>query len=418
MREQDQEGIKVEQLKSCVSFPQLMEHYGFRIGRDHKILCPFHHEKTSSFHVYEERGLCYGGCGWHGDIIQFVMDRESVYFGKALELIAGWFKVSKDAPLQPATKVKDVPKKLRVEPINPEIVNYFHGELTVERRSWLHEKRLLTDESIDFLKMGWRPDLDAYSIPFWKGVPGYSEVEVMQFRYAPQEGRKARYISLDNHGFAGLVGRYTINPEFLVVMVGTLDVVLANQDGIPAISPNGLTVWKNRLEELRWIVGDVKELFLVPDNTTSETIESTRLANELGAKIRYLPQMEEGKDYTDYRLLGNSPKQFIEEVLRVSSSPFITNEDHIQTIRDILDCISDGDGEKALELLDILQLNGYAWYSVFNKLILFVSMYPAKEFGHEWATFVHELSLSRSYDSMAQVIKDTAESLRGSGGQF
>lgn len=36
-------------------------------------LCPFHEEKTASFHIYDDYGHCFG-CGWHGDIIRFEAD--------------------------------------------------------------------------------------------------------------------------------------------------------------------------------------------------------------------------------------------------------------------------------------------------------------------------------------------------------
>ncbi len=415
MQEPTEKRLTPEEIKARISFPQLIDYYGYRPEKD-KIICPFHHEHTASFHVYEDGGKCYGGCGWHGDVIQFVMDRESCYFGKALELLCSWFGIDKNTPPQQATKAKDVPAKLRRDPVNPEIVSYFHSNLTEDRRIWLHEKRLLTDETINYLKLGWRPDLEGYSIPFWKGIPGLSEVDIMQFRYAPKEGRKSRYISLDSHGFAGLIGRQTINPEFLVVFVGTLDCVLANQDGIPAVSPNGLTVWKNRLEELKWIIGPVKQLYFVPDNTSSETVESVRLANALGAQIRYLPQMETGKDYTDFRLLGNTPKQFIEGVLRVSSGPFITNEEHVKAVRDVLDLMAQGD-EKALEILDILFLNEYAWYSIDHKLMLIASMHPhAGMNGREWEAFIYKLELAHSHEAITQAVKDTISIVNSKGG--
>jgi hypothetical protein len=410
-----------EEIKARIDFPQLMSHYGYKINHARKICCPFHKEDTPSFHVYDNGGHCYGGCGWTGDIIQFVIDRESAYFTKALELLAQWFGIAERKPGEvyiPATKVKDVPKKIRREPVNPELIEFFHSQLTTARRLWLKEARLLNDQTIDYLKIGWRPDMDAYSIPFWKGVPGMSEVDILQFRFAPKEGRKSRYISLDNHGFAGLIGRHTMNSEFLVFFVGTLDCVLAGQDGIPAVSPNGLTVWSKRLDELKWIIGDIKELYFVPDNTRSETIESMRLANALGAKIRYLPEMESGKDYTDFRL-AHTAEQFIEEVLQVSKSPFIENTAHAQTVKDILEYVSLGQGEKAIELLVILEETGYKWWSVSHKMQCVASSYPFEvTTASEWQDLIRQLELAHSYSTMAVVLLQTAESWSLAKGNF
>lgn len=60
-----------------------------RVGRDLKGLCPFHAEKTPSFHVREDKGFyhCFG-CGAHGDAIRFVMNTENLGFLDAVEKLA------------------------------------------------------------------------------------------------------------------------------------------------------------------------------------------------------------------------------------------------------------------------------------------------------------------------------------------
>ena len=58
-------------------------------GRDYSGLCPFHHEKTPSFHVSQEKQLfhCFG-CGASGNLVQFVMRTENLVFIDALKLLA------------------------------------------------------------------------------------------------------------------------------------------------------------------------------------------------------------------------------------------------------------------------------------------------------------------------------------------
>ncbi len=58
-------------------------------GNDLVGLCPFHNEKTPSFHVHPDRGFfkCFG-CGVAGDVISFVQRREGVPFGEAVRLLA------------------------------------------------------------------------------------------------------------------------------------------------------------------------------------------------------------------------------------------------------------------------------------------------------------------------------------------
>jgi DNA primase len=59
-------------------------------GGSLKGLCPFHEEKTPSFHVTPPRGLwhCFGACGEGGDVISFVQKYEQLTFPEAVERLA------------------------------------------------------------------------------------------------------------------------------------------------------------------------------------------------------------------------------------------------------------------------------------------------------------------------------------------
>jgi DNA primase len=59
-------------------------------GNDLIGLCPFHGEKTPSFHVHPDRGFfkCFG-CGVGGDAIAFMQKVENVPFGDAVRMLAG-----------------------------------------------------------------------------------------------------------------------------------------------------------------------------------------------------------------------------------------------------------------------------------------------------------------------------------------
>ena len=52
--------------------------------------CPFHQEKTASFHVDDRKGFYYCfGCQAKGDAISFIKDTENVSFIEAVEILAG-----------------------------------------------------------------------------------------------------------------------------------------------------------------------------------------------------------------------------------------------------------------------------------------------------------------------------------------
>ena len=60
-----------------------------RRGREFTGLCPFHHEKTPSFTVSDDKGFyhCFG-CGAHGDVIRFVMESDNLPFREAVDHLA------------------------------------------------------------------------------------------------------------------------------------------------------------------------------------------------------------------------------------------------------------------------------------------------------------------------------------------
>ncbi|HUM03038.1 MAG TPA: DNA primase [Thermoanaerobaculia bacterium] len=60
-----------------------------KAGRSWKGLCPFHGEKTPSFHVHPEKGFYYCfGCGAKGDAITFVRETERLEFAEAVAYLA------------------------------------------------------------------------------------------------------------------------------------------------------------------------------------------------------------------------------------------------------------------------------------------------------------------------------------------
>lgn len=58
-------------------------------GKSYKGKCPFHQEKTPSFHVYpvDQTYHCYG-CGAHGSMIDFVIRQKGLNFPEAVKLLA------------------------------------------------------------------------------------------------------------------------------------------------------------------------------------------------------------------------------------------------------------------------------------------------------------------------------------------
>src|SRR5688572_11860833 len=80
-----------------------------RTGRSWKGCCPFHQEKTPSFHVHPESGIwkCYG-CQKGGNVFGFLIEREAMTFPEAVRQLAreGGIALPDDEDPQAAAKAR------------------------------------------------------------------------------------------------------------------------------------------------------------------------------------------------------------------------------------------------------------------------------------------------------------------------
>jgi DNA primase len=83
-------------------------------GRSLKGLCPFHEEKTPSFHVWPESQSfrCFGQCGVGGDIITFVSMAYGYSFIQAVEFLGG--HVTATIPSRPVQQHKPHPQIIQI----------------------------------------------------------------------------------------------------------------------------------------------------------------------------------------------------------------------------------------------------------------------------------------------------------------
>jgi len=79
---------QIERIKNSVDIVQVISQYVSlqKVGSNYRGLCPFHSEKTPSFHVNPTLKLyhCFG-CGASGDVIKFIQEIEHISFQEALQ---------------------------------------------------------------------------------------------------------------------------------------------------------------------------------------------------------------------------------------------------------------------------------------------------------------------------------------------
>lgn len=129
-------------------------------GKDYSGLCPFHNEKTPSFHVSSDRQLfhCFG-CGASGNLIQFVMRTENLDFVDALKLLAdnaGIALPEDDADFDNEYHQK---KKVIFE-MNKQAARFFYSQFKTEEGKKALKyllDRQLTPKTINTYGLGYAP---------------------------------------------------------------------------------------------------------------------------------------------------------------------------------------------------------------------------------------------------------------------
>ncbi len=128
-----------------------------KAGTTLKGLCPFHGEKTASFVVTPARDTwhCFG-CGKHGDIFTFLMERDGLSFPEALKVLASRAGVEIDE----RTRREDA-RNARLREVLEAGIAFYHAVLLHSKAgapalAYLHD-RGFTDETIERHQLGWAP---------------------------------------------------------------------------------------------------------------------------------------------------------------------------------------------------------------------------------------------------------------------
>jgi len=309
------QSISPKVLKREINIQQVFSYFDIEIDENSKCLCPFHEDKNPSMLVNSEFAYCFA-CGRGWDVFDFLKEYLQIEFEDTLF----WLNTNKE--LLPDVKVKSRKRGEYRGPVSSELVQYWHSCLTHDHRMILHEKRLLTDDFIDRWLLGWRPDWNAFSIPFWSGVPQKSEIDIVQFRLTPESPEfitkythDSKFIGLPGHNRPSLIGTHSLK-DWGVLVFGTFDALLAIQDGFPCVSPNGASVFSTKKTKPRLIemLKDVKRLFVVYDATESERSTAQKTVKDLACDV-VEREFVKHTDYGEYRLY-HDPEEFMTEILK------------------------------------------------------------------------------------------------------
>jgi DNA primase len=149
----------VTQIKERLAIQDIIASYVklTRAGKSLRGLCPFHKEKSPSFHVSPERGTwhCFG-CGEGGDGFSFIEKVEGVDFKGALKLLAE--KAGVVIEYSGDASREDTSKKDRLREVMARAEVWYRERLTGSPAHSYAMSRGLTAESITAWGLGYAPD--------------------------------------------------------------------------------------------------------------------------------------------------------------------------------------------------------------------------------------------------------------------
>lgn len=122
--------------------------------------CPFHQEKSASFHVDDRKGFYYCfGCHAKGDVLTFLKEAENLPFMEAVESLAR--EAGMTMPARDPRAAERADRRSQLQQVMEEAVQWFRLQLktsaAAEARAYL-ARRGLSDAAQDRWEIGFAPD--------------------------------------------------------------------------------------------------------------------------------------------------------------------------------------------------------------------------------------------------------------------
>ncbi|MBN1672550.1 MAG: DNA primase [Kiritimatiellae bacterium] len=329
-----------------------------RSGSTFKALCPFHKEKTPSFHVNPQRQIfhCFG-CDVGGDVFKFVMMIEGVDFMNAVRILARRAGVRIEFEERGASRGFD---KEVLYAIHEKLARDYHRTLLQSpeaeaARAYLRERELGAETVAEFV-LGYAPDRWDAAVT-WAGKNGYSlkqmETAGLVLRSERQTAGAGYYDRFRDRlvfpirdelsrviGFSGRIlhadqqaAKYVNSPETplfrkgrvlyaldkarksivdtrqAVVCEGQIDVIRCHQAGVhTAVAPQGTATTEDHARTLKRYADNVVLVFDADKAGQDAAVRAADvlLGAGLAVRIARLPDSEDPDSF----LRRNGPEAF------------------------------------------------------------------------------------------------------------
>lgn len=318
-------------------------------GRDYSGLCPFHKEKSPSFHVSQDKQLfhCFG-CGASGNLVQFVMRTENLDFIEALKLLADRAGIVLPENSNTIDDKRHAAKK-RIYEMNRVSARFYYHILTgsPEGKKALayFAQRKITPQTVIAYGLGYAPDrYDALLEHLRKA--GYTDEQITEAGLAvSKEGRiydrfrgRVMFPILDLRGnVIGFGGRilgeaveqngykppkylnsaetpafskgnnlFSLNlaknakAERMILVEGYMDVITVYQAGIANIVATlGTALTENQAKLLMKYCGEILVCYDSDEAGQKATLRAIDIINGVGGKARVI-KLKGAKDPDEY----------------------------------------------------------------------------------------------------------------------
>jgi DNA primase len=303
-------------------------------GRGYFGLCPFHNEKTASFHVSPERQIyhCFG-CGEGGNAVSFIMSMERMEFVEAMKHLADRAGMPLPETANQQRQQQDRDKKQLLYEINRECARYFHQMLMEpegkEALAYLYS-RGLDKRMIRSFGLGFAPNSWESARSHLKGL-GYTDQQLLDAGVVVESTEKNRiYDRFRNRiifpimntrgmvlGFGGRVmddsiPKYlnssdgvTFNKsynlfglhlaakvrplEFLIIAEGYMDVISLHQYGFPqAVASLGTSLTPGQAKLMRRYASEIYIAYDGDEAGQKATMRALDILRESGCRARVM----------------------------------------------------------------------------------------------------------------------------------
>ncbi len=347
----------VAEIKERLSIQDIISPYVKlkRAGKSLVGLCPFHKEKTGSFHVSLERGSwhCFG-CGIGGDGFSFVEKVEGVDFKGALKILAE--KAGVTIEYSSGANKEDASKKERLHALMSRASEWYAGKLAGSPAEKYAKSRGLSDKTISVWRLGYAPDewrmlLEAFSaegftIPELLSAGLIKEADGKQGTYYDRFRNRLMFPIRDSAGrvvaFTGRalasddLAKYLNSPEtelyhkseilfgmdvakdairvrkFTMLVEGQIDVLHAHQAGFEnAVALSGTALSEKHLALMKRYSDNLMLVLDADPAGLTATARSAALALHYGLRVK-AARLPNGKDPAD--LINEDPKDFAKRI--------------------------------------------------------------------------------------------------------